>query len=534
MEIDRLEAKLKHRDELAAPSPGSVRRTALHAETGEDLGLLRGALKHDAAICAMVALPTTGQLAVGLDSGIVVVWDASSRAQLHAIETAGAPGSPIAAMAHEALLQLTATVREDGTVQIWDARWEEFGRIATPKGGDDRAPSSLALLPPHFGSAHGSVCVGFTDGTIMVWPLTADANPASVCTAAEDPGLLLEQATQALHRGRTTVPPAAVTRQDRADVASLSEDVVALRSSVDALLDAAGQLIPLVGLAAGVGGGTPRRRVGGKKRAGREDLQVLARAFGEVATITGQHEEGVATLLWVEQSETLVSGSYDTTLCVWKPRIAARPPPGSVGSKLSVASSASSGPSSGGRSVIWECTEVLGVEENDVLTQSVRSLCCINMSSHAAGVRGLSGADAGCVIASGHGDGRLKVWQVGVSSPIGEADGHFDDERDGAVTRVLSIANGSSAVSSYVASASEDGTVKLWKVASLLGTRAQVKGDARAVATLCREQASINTSKDVSGQMLSVEALALVYAGAVPILAVAAGEVIDLWQIAGI
>jgi WD40 repeat protein len=203
-----------------------------------------------------------------------------------------------------------------------------------------------------------------------------------------------------------------------------------------------------------------------------------------------------------------------------------------VGSTLSVASSASSGPSSGGRGVIWACTEVLGVEENDVLTQSVRSLCCINMSSHAAGVRGLSGADAGCVIASGHGDGRLKVWQVGVSSPIGEADGHFDDERDGAVTRVLSIANGSSAVSSYVASASEDGTVKLWKVASLLGTRAQVKGDARPVATLCREQAS--RSKDVSGQMLSVEALALVYAGAVPILAVAAGEVIDLWQIAGI
>jgi WD40 repeat protein len=227
-----------------------------------------------------------------------------------------------------------------------------------------------------------------------------------------------------------------------------------------------------------------------------------------------------------------MSGSYDTTMCVWKPRVAARPPPRSVGSRLSVASSVSSGPSGGGTSVIWDCIEQLGVEDNDVLTQSVRSLCCINVASHAAGGRNLPGADAGRVIASGHGDGCLKMWQVGVSSPIAQADGHFDDERDSAVTCVLSVENAASAAASYVASASEDGTVKLWTVASLLDTRARGKGNARPVTTLCREQASAGVGLD--GQMLSVDALALVHAGTVPILAVAAGESIDLWQIVGV
>ena len=286
--------------------------------------------------------------------------------------------------------------------------------------------------------------------------------------------------------------------------------------------------MPLIGLAAGVVE-TPRRRAG-RKGAGGVDLQVLACACGEVATLTGQHEEAVATLLWVEQSQTLMSGSYDMTICVWKPRVAARAPPRSVGSRLSVASSVSSGPSVG-TGVIWDCTDKLGVDANDILTQSVRSLCCINVASPAIGGRIMRGT-AGCVIASGHGDGCLKMWQLGISSPIAQANGHFDDEADSAVTRVLSVENAAATASAYVASASEDGTVKLWTVESLLDTRAQGKGTARPVATLSRDQAS--AGKGADGQMLSVDALALVHAGTVPILAVAAGESVDLWQIVGV
>ena len=95
--------------------------------------------------------------------------------------------------------------------------------------------------------------------------------------------------------------------------------------------------------------------------------------------------------------------------------------------------------SGGGTGVIWDCIEQLGVGENDVLTQSVRSLCSIGVASHAAGAHGFRGADAGCVIASGHGDGRLKMWQIGAPSAIAQADGHFNDERDSAVTQVLSV-----------------------------------------------------------------------------------------------
>ena len=95
-----------------------------------------------------------------------------------------------------------------------------------------------------------------------------------------------------------------------------------------------------------------------------------------------------------------------------------------------------------------------------------------------------------------------------------------------------SSAAAASAAAAYVASASEDGTVKLWTVTSLLDTRAPDKGNARPVTTLCREQAF--TGVGVDGQMLSVDALALVHAGTVPILAVAAGESIDLWQIVGV
>jgi WD40 repeat protein len=552
VEIDRLEAKLKQRDQVAAAAVGSSRRCALHAETAETLGLLRGTLEHDTAVRAVAAVPVAQQLAVGLASGAVVVWDASSCARLHTIETAGSRGSAVAAMAHEPSLQLTATACEDGTVQLWDAQWEEFGRIATPKGVGGHTPTALAVLPPHIGSAHGSVCVGYADGAILVWPLTADANRASAQIAAENPGLLLEQATQALHRGRVAAPSTAVRRSGGmgVDVSSLSEDVMALRSSVDALLDAADQLMPLIGLAAGVSGEIQRVPTGERARGGGKGRQrgkeLLASVCGEAFTMAGQHEEGVATLRWVEECGALVSGSYDTTLCMWAPRVAARPPPRSVGSGVSVGSSSASSSSAGG-GVVWECTQVLGVDDNDVLTQSVRSVCPVNVEPPQAAEAGIaSTGDSGALLlASGHGDGRLKLWQVGVDSQIGQAEGHFNDEQDSAVTHVLCINEGSNSAvpaapqdaeaTAYLASASEDGTVKLWTVASLLLPPPPGKGarGALPVATLNREQAA-GTKVAVAGESAlpaPVNTLALVHAGTVPLLAVAVAEAIDLWQI---
>ena len=524
-EIERLEAKLKQRDEGSGGPSVSRGRRALHVETSETLGLMRGSLEHDAAVRCVVAAPAAQQLAVGLESGEVIVWDAGSCARLHTIHTKAMSG-PVVAMAHEPSLQLTATACADGTVQLWDARWEEFGRVV-PRPSADLIPTALVVLPPHAGSAHGSVCVGYNDGSITAWILTAAANRADVQTAAENPGLLLEQATQALHRGRTATRSSGTST----DVASLSQDVEGLRSSVDALLDAADQLMPLIGLAAGVSA-TPAGAssdaadpAGAGRTAGAASEKALKSVCGDPSAMVG-HEEAVATLLWVEESAALVSGSYDTKIRVWSPRVATRPPPRSLGSGVSVASSVSS---SGGP--LWECKQVLGADDNDEF-QSVRSVCVVTLDAHQTPAAAAS--TGGVLLASGHGDGRLKAWVVGGGDrPMGQAEGHYDDETDSEVTHVLCLgsrpgagaASGAGRSDRYLASASEDGTVKLWAPETLL--LPADKAEPQPLTTLQRGLAKVDEQVPPP-----VSALALVHAGTVPLLAVGAGETVDLWQIA--
>jgi len=112
--------------------------------------------------------------------------------------------------------------------------------------------------------------VGYDDGGISVWALSAAASTAQSEAAAANPSRCIEHATQALHRGRVdATAPGSAGR----DVASLGREVENLRSSVDALLDAADQLVPLIGIAAGVTANSEKR--GSKHSRSRTDEGTL-------------------------------------------------------------------------------------------------------------------------------------------------------------------------------------------------------------------------------------------------------------------
>ncbi len=61
----------------------------------------------------------------------------------------------VVALAHEPALQLTASACEDGTVQLWSARWEELGSVAPPR--PDLTPTALAVLV-RYRFPHGRCC----------------------------------------------------------------------------------------------------------------------------------------------------------------------------------------------------------------------------------------------------------------------------------------------------------------------------------------------------------------------------------------
>ena len=163
----------------------------------------------------------------------------------------------------------------------------------------------------------------------------------------------------------------------------------------------------------------------------------------------------------------------------------------------------------------------------------------------------------GSLLVSGHGDGRLKLWRAGRGAAaadqgrvIGGSEGHAAEDttvrcptvsarsyltgggvQDVAVSSVVGIgAEQVSGVDRYVASASEDGTVHLWKAESLVGTAAS-SGTASRVKPITTLQRGL-ASMDTDSPPLPVQALALVRVGTVPLLAVAAGNAVDLWQIA--
>ena len=83
---------------------------------------------------------------------------------------------------------------------------------------------------------------------------------------------------------------------------------------------------------------------------------------GEPSTLLG-HDEVVASLRWVPALGAMLSGSFDTTIRVWVPQHATRPP-------------RSLGPTDRGMggeapAVVWECTQSIGADVNDEF-QSVR------------------------------------------------------------------------------------------------------------------------------------------------------------------
>ena len=72
--------------------------------------------------------------------------------------------------------------------------------------------------------------------------------------------------------------------------------------------------------------------------------------------------------------------------------------------------------------------------------------------------------------------------------------------------------------------------VHLWKAESLVGTAAS-SGTASRVKPITTLQRGL-ASMDADAPLPPVQALALVRVGTVPLLAVAAGNAVDLWQIA--
>jgi WD40 repeat protein len=440
------------------------------SSTGRVLATLQGHTHAGAGRAGAVwsvALSADGQLlASGGFDGTVRVWAASPESGWRLVATLEGHTSAVWGVALAADGQLLASGSGDGTARLWEA---STGRLLATLHGHTSGVWSVAL------AADGRLLAsGSGDGTARLWDVSASlergrpfaersADSGSSPAAPPSGGRLL-----ATLQGHTSVVRGAALSADGQLLASAGFD-----GAVRLWEASTGRpLATLLGRTDGVRA-VALAADGQLLASGSLDgaVRVWDASSGRPLTTLQGHVGTVRGVALAADAQLLASSGEDGTVRLWDPRSACSAGQGaSGGQRLATLQGHTGGVWGVALSADGRLLASGGGDGAVRLWEASTGRLLRTLQGHTSGVWGVSLSADGQLLASGGGDGAVRLWDVSSGRLLATLQGHT-----GAVWSVALAPDGR-----LLASGGGDGTARLWEASTgqLLTT---VQGDSGAV-----------------------------------------------------
>ena len=373
-----------------------------------------------------VAFSHDGQLASGLDNGLVVLWEVETGERTGTLRRANR--GRVTAVAFSPEGTHLASGSWDQNITLWDvAARREIGAWVVPRDDNSVWPLSVSFAPDG-----RRLASGFQDGTIRLWDVATGTEVAMLGRHTDRVSSVSfsPDGSRLASAGAWRDPTVRLWNiETRTEIATLKGHAGAISSVVFSPLDGAT-------LASGSLDRTVR-------------LWDLAK-YEEVATVE-ELGDGVVTVAYSPDGTNLVSGAIDGTVLFRDLETGNAAGLSGHGILSSMALSSDG------------VTVAMGYHDGTVrLWDVARKARIATLEGHTAGVGTVSFSYDGETLASGSRDRTVRLWDVKSGEPAGMLEGH-----NSAVTSVSFSPDGATVAS---AGGSKDATVRLWDVSTRVAT----------------------------------------------------------------